>query len=416
MAVEVIATIKPKNNGNFPIVEATDVDVNGTPLNEVLEEMGNGTALRLKIEDNDQLYASYDEGKTWELVGTLPKGPNGTTPQFSVDDDDYLCVSYDEGKTYTRLTQIHEGVDGVTPVFKIDENDYLCVSYDNGKNYTPLGAVQRGKQGESIARIAHQRSETFDGVEVHYYQAYLTNGNPIDTIFSVRDGKPGGKGERGEPGPAGNITINGSKLKFFVGTKAKYDELEDKTNVFAIITDDQTQIGLIDKINGFIDGSIPIPNLEQTYVRKDEQKIYKRTFNYKEVSAGSEITLQDLPEGKSIDDIVGVGIRMRISWEAHSFQINLSFSSSKSSIAYNGVQRFVLHSIGHDVESTTSLMMNPVCMAEMNVSFHSTDGSLSMTFDDVSFTIIDADDYFWGKMSETPNETYEVITVVYWFA
>lgn len=38
MAIEVIATIKPKNNGDFPIVEATDisVDENGTRLDAFL--------------------------------------------------------------------------------------------------------------------------------------------------------------------------------------------------------------------------------------------------------------------------------------------------------------------------------------------------------------------------------------------
>lgn len=38
MAVTVHSTIKPKNNRTFPVVEACDVDVNGTPLDKVVEE------------------------------------------------------------------------------------------------------------------------------------------------------------------------------------------------------------------------------------------------------------------------------------------------------------------------------------------------------------------------------------------
>lgn len=262
--------------------------------------------------------------------------------------------------------------------------------------------------------IELEYSDTSDGVRYDHYKLTIPNGKSF--TFTVTNGKDGEQGIQGIQGPPGNVTIDNRELRFFVGTKAEYDALDDQTNVFAIITDDPTQIGLIDTINGFLDGSIPIPNLEQTYVRKDEQKIYRRVFNFYKVSAGSEITLSNLPEGKSINDIVGVGIHMRISWEAHSFEINLDFSSSKSYIEYNGNQKFVLHSIGHDIKTTATDIMNPVCMADMDVSFHSNGGSLSMIFEDVSFTIIDADNYLWGKMSETPNETYEISNVVYWFA
>ena len=45
MAIEVIATIKPKNNGDFPVVEAKDisVDENGTRLDEKLAKLGDAT-------------------------------------------------------------------------------------------------------------------------------------------------------------------------------------------------------------------------------------------------------------------------------------------------------------------------------------------------------------------------------------
>jgi hypothetical protein len=42
MAIEIISTLKPKNNGTFPIAEAKDIDVNGVRLDEKLENMGTG--------------------------------------------------------------------------------------------------------------------------------------------------------------------------------------------------------------------------------------------------------------------------------------------------------------------------------------------------------------------------------------
>lgn len=40
-------------------------------------------------------------------------------------------------------------------------------------------------------------------------------------------------------------TVNGTPLRFFVGTQAEYATLEDKSNLFAIITDDTTKEGIL---------------------------------------------------------------------------------------------------------------------------------------------------------------------------
>ena len=42
MAIEIISTLKPKNNGTFPIAEAKDIDVNGKRLDEKLDELSQG--------------------------------------------------------------------------------------------------------------------------------------------------------------------------------------------------------------------------------------------------------------------------------------------------------------------------------------------------------------------------------------
>ena len=95
MAIEVISTIKPKNNGSFPIVEAKDVSVdeNGTRLSEKLSNLGTPsvstdfsvptfdlTALGLVAVslDGTQTILQTD---TTEIVSALEKG----TIRFSLD-------------------------------------------------------------------------------------------------------------------------------------------------------------------------------------------------------------------------------------------------------------------------------------------------------------------------------------------
>lgn len=50
-------------------------------------------------------------------------------------------------------------------------------------------------------------------------------------------------------------TVNGGYLRFFVGTQAEYDALENKANLFAIISNDSTKDGILSAINGIIDGT-----------------------------------------------------------------------------------------------------------------------------------------------------------------
>lgn len=44
MAIELIDTLAPKNNGTFPMVNAKDVDVDGTRLPERLKALQDATA------------------------------------------------------------------------------------------------------------------------------------------------------------------------------------------------------------------------------------------------------------------------------------------------------------------------------------------------------------------------------------
>lgn len=77
MAIEVISTLKPKNNGDFPIAEAKDitVDENGTRLNTKLEELANSSSSGGSADNGFNLAKinmTSDSGGTIEmLIGTF---------------------------------------------------------------------------------------------------------------------------------------------------------------------------------------------------------------------------------------------------------------------------------------------------------------------------------------------------------
>lgn len=69
-------------------------------------------------------------------------------------------------------------------------------------------------------------------------------------------------------------TVNGTPLKFFVGTQAEYEALADKQDLFAIITNDTTKEGLLGAFStlqtdfnefarGISDGTIVVMNASQ---------------------------------------------------------------------------------------------------------------------------------------------------------
>jgi hypothetical protein len=254
-----------------------------------------------------------------------------------------------------------------------------------------------------------------NGRKIEAYKMTLPNGKTFD--FELKDG---------EKGDAGNVNINDkTPLRFFAGTKAEYDDLPDKTNVFAIITDDPTQIGLIDKINGFIDGSIPIPNIEQTYVRKDEQKIYQKSVS-RPTNKGSVFEIGDLPDGKTSNDIVGMSVCLGLSFKFNlpvsgqdlSHEIdNLIFQGGKSfmRVLHPDIgTRFVLNAMSY--ESSTSEvvgLVNPLSTATLDVTLLDEDGKLRIRFDDCRYSVFDENNFLSAKLSDN---VFRFIDVIYWFA
>ena len=117
-------------------------------------------------------------------------------------------------------------------------------------------------------------------------------------------------------------TINGSELKFFVGTQAQYDALTnaEKENLYAIITDDKTLDEITGAIDGLKDGSVSAGKAErdgngyiisETYAKKGEEKPTYINYDLEDiVEQNKEITIGNLPNGKTIEDIIGIGINM----------------------------------------------------------------------------------------------------------
>lgn len=274
-----------------------------------------------------------------------------------------------------------------------------------------------------------------NGRKIEAYKMTLPNGKTFD--FELKDG---------EKGDAGNVNINDkTELRFFAGKKAEYDALPDKTNVFAIITDDPTQIGLIDTINGFLNGSIPVPtawdawhattadraddaekatndgngeNIAKTYVRNDEKKIFNLFGNYKTLTENETVTLSEIPTGKTIDDIVGIGIKTQVEFDLTTFGIyysaTLQFSANKANVSSLDGMRFILSAISHDSSSSGSSLANPVGMATMVVSLGVTEGNkATITFEKCSYTLLDADQFLFAKLSDN---IFKLLSICYYFA
>lgn len=232
-------------------------------------------------------------------------------------------------------------------------------------------------------------------------------------------------GRRGEQGLPGNITLNGAELKFFVGKKADYDNLPSKENVFAIITDDPTQVGVVDAVNGFLNGTLPVPaaandgnneNIAQTYVRKDEQKIFTKEFTNQQVQFGTGLELYDIPEGKTVNDIVGVGLKIRFELSVLSISVELVpyFSCCKvNNVSANSVT-FKGSSVEHYINTTGVNLVNPVALLSVSFKLSSTSSNkVRITFSKIGSTLMDANNYITDA-SDTNGGKLESIT--YWFA
>lgn len=177
MAIEIISTLKPKNNGTFPIAEAKDIDVNGKRLDTKLAELeenagsgGGGTGggiidvaelptegideqsiyrrviagkISVVIVTADMSQIVRDDGETVRIyvVDTIPSTiPESTEECFVIYIEKAAGVSYINfgGQTVT-LGQMMLGADGYDKGWTTDTinlTDMGVYAYDPGETHT----------------------------------------------------------------------------------------------------------------------------------------------------------------------------------------------------------------------------------------------------------------------------------------
>lgn len=290
-------------------------------------------------------------------------------------------------------------------------------------NYFQTGIKEAHNMIEGFRIEYVGRTTDTEGRVVDQYKVIVPSGEEYS--FNVTGGKDGAPGAKGEQGLPGNITLNGAELKFFVGKKADYDNLPSKENVFAIITDDPTQVGVVDAVNGFLNGTLPVPaaandgnneNIAQTYVRKDETKIFTKEYTNQKVQFGTGLDLFDIPEGKTIDDIVGIGFKLRFSFSILniSFETVLYYSCCKvNKISANSLL-FKGSSVEHNLNISGTTLVNPVALSSVSLSVYLTSSNkVRITFAGIGTTLMDANNYVTNS-GDSNSGLLESIT--YWFA
>lgn len=261
------------------------------------------------------------------------------------------------------------------------------------------------------------RTTDAQGRDVDQYKVIVPSGEEYS--FSVTGGKDGAPGEKGDTGLPGNITLNGAELKFFVGTKAEFDTLPSQKNVFAIITDDPTQVGVVDAVTGFLNGTLPVPaaandgnneNIAETYARKDEQKVYNHYIaGGADIENGTEIKLPYFPKGKTLNDVTGIGIRMGYSSvTSPEAGVNLDFSGGRIEAVMRNPTTGRYETPFH---LSTSAMRDDtgVVTAAVNVALSKDDSGLYIRFDNGFYK---KDDY----LTVFTQSGFYVINICYWFA
>jgi hypothetical protein len=149
MAIEVIGTLKPKNNGNFPVAEAMDIgtDKNGTRLNAVL------AALQAAIEKIQQ-----------DIENTTPGGTPGNVLASNVQIDE---VDMTLDVFVTRVTQslfdLATAVDSIRPNVTEEDNGKVPQVVDGAFAYIDVANLKMSDGRTLTTYIADLINEAIGG-------------------------------------------------------------------------------------------------------------------------------------------------------------------------------------------------------------------------------------------------------------
>ena len=135
----------------------------------------NGTTPQLDVRSDGKVYASYDGGLNWDMIGTAKyeQGATNNTYALSVKSSSALCQ--ENGDAYI-------GDDGFLNIL-IDENFVRTVSL-------------KGPQGIGVESVSPTRIESSVTTTLR-----LSNG--LESAFTIYDGVQGSKGDQGPQGPYG---------------------------------------------------------------------------------------------------------------------------------------------------------------------------------------------------------------------
>lgn len=144
-------------NGKMVLAEGTKGDKGDAGQDGQDGQGGGGVTPLMKIE-NGYWLVSYDEGKTWEIIGQATgedgkDGADGICPQLKIENGIWY-ISYDNGETWEAIGSA-VGQDGKTPSLKIEDGK-LMISWDQGVTWEEVegGDIFQGvtKPGTGVAQ------------------------------------------------------------------------------------------------------------------------------------------------------------------------------------------------------------------------------------------------------------------------
>lgn len=211
-------------------------------------------------------------------------------------------------------------------------------------------------------------------------------------------------------------TINGLSLRFFVGAQYEYDALsdEEKKNLYAIITNDATQAGILEAIETLEENYEKLVEglSSGTFIIPSEQRLYNCAFDDETISRGTLLEIGKLPSGKTVDDIVGVGLEVGLTTETYDNALRFSAGKTRQSVfnPMNGMQEIPFNLTNSLISSATHFGIT-----NMDVAICSKDGKLYIYFENGSYSWFNITDGSCNNENLNSGK-FILFNVCYWFA